>query len=87
MKSHLKHMAVGAVVVLAVLLVAGVPFERAAGWALALACPLMMVGMMLMMGRHGASGSTTGTSEHAHGATGTKEPADVTPPRRPAARW
>ena len=61
MKGHLKHMLIGAGAILAVLLVAGVDFRQALQWAILLACPLMMVGMMFMMNRKG------GSHEHHHG--------------------
>ncbi len=79
MKRHLWYMAGGAVLVLAVLLVAGVGLGQATRYALALACPLGMVAMMVVMGkgaghRHGsADGGETGmTHEHGvgHGAGG-----------------
>lgn len=64
---HLKQMLIGGVAILAVLLLAGVPLATAAQWAVLLACPLMMVGMMLMMGKHtghrGIAETTTATSE------------------------
>ncbi|WNB86985.1 hypothetical protein [Cellulomonas sp. ATA003] len=54
MKNHLKHMLIGGAVLLVGLLVAGVPLADALLWAALLACPLMMAGMMFMMGRgHG----------------------------------
>lgn len=63
---HLKGMAVVGGGLFAVLLLAGVPFGRALGYAASLACPLMMVGMMAMMGRghkshpsHSSSGPGT----------------------------
>jgi hypothetical protein len=64
MKGHLKHMLIGAGAILGVLLLVGVSFREALPWALLLACPLMMVGMMFVMGRGmGAHGSNT----HQHG--------------------
>jgi hypothetical protein len=50
--NHLTHMLLGGAAILAVLLVAGVPLGAALTYAAVLACPLMMVGMMLMM-NHG----------------------------------
>jgi hypothetical protein len=61
-RKHLLYMGIAAVVVLGGLWVAGVPLERAAPWALFLACPLMMVVMMLFMD-HGSS-----PGHQAHGA-------------------
>jgi hypothetical protein len=49
--NHVKHMAIGAAVLFAAFLFAGVPLGRALPYALFLACPLMMVAMMFMMGR------------------------------------
>lgn len=51
MKAHLKGMAIAGGLVLAVLLVAGVRPGAALSWAATLACPLMMVAMMLAMRR------------------------------------
>ncbi|WP_024288372.1 hypothetical protein [Cellulomonas sp. KRMCY2] len=65
MKGHLKHMVIGGAGILVVLLLFGVGFQEALPWALLLACPLMMVGMMFMMNRnHGAGAS----GEHQHSA-------------------
>jgi hypothetical protein len=55
MRNHLKQMLLAGVAVLAVLLIAGVPFGRAVPYAVTLACPLMMVAMMWMMGRGAAA--------------------------------
>ena len=53
-KHHLKHMAIAAAAVLALLLALGVDLSGALRYALLLACPLGMVAMMLVMGRgHG----------------------------------
>ena len=62
-KHHLKHMAIAAAVVLALLLALGVDLSGALRYALLLACPLGMVAMMLLMGR-GRSGH--GTPPHPH---------------------
>ena len=70
-KRHLWWMVGGALVVLAVLLAVGLDASRAARWALALACPLGMVGMMAVMGKgaghvmHG-SGTAGGATTHDH---------------------
>ena len=64
MKGHLKHMLIGGGAVLVVLLLVGVSVRDALPWAVLLACPLMMVGMMFMMSRGmGAKGGAT----HQHG--------------------
>ncbi|HEX6668766.1 MAG TPA: DUF2933 domain-containing protein [Gemmatimonadales bacterium] len=55
--NHLKHMAIGGGVVLATLLLVGVPAGTALTYALLLACPLMMVAMMFMMSGHGGGDS------------------------------
>lgn len=70
MKGHLKHMLVGGAAIFAVLLVAGVDLQQALQWAILLACPVMMVGMMLMMNRKG--GSQTHDHGTSHPATGTQ---------------
>jgi hypothetical protein len=61
MKHHLKHMAIGAGAILAVLLLFRVELGTALPYALLLACPLGMVGMMVMMDRSKGGG-------HQHGA-------------------
>lgn len=57
--SHMKHMAAGFAGLFAVLVVAGVPVTTALGYAVALACPLMMVTMMF--GGHHRTGHRAGT--------------------------
>jgi len=49
--NHLTHVLLGGAVILAVLLVAGVPLGAALSYAAVLACPLMMIVMMAIMGR------------------------------------
>ncbi len=51
MKHHLKHMAIGGAAVFAVLLLLTVDLRTAVTYAILLACPLGMVGMMVMMNR------------------------------------
>lgn len=58
--SHLKHMLYGAATISAVLVVAGVPVVTALTYGLFLACPLMMLRMMI---------STNGQG-HEHGSGG-----------------
>jgi hypothetical protein len=51
---HLKHMLIGGGALLIGLLAFGVPLGTALQYAIVLACPLMMIVMMAMMGRaHG----------------------------------
>lgn len=50
-KHHLQHMAIGAALVLALLLAFGVDLSRALRYALLLACPLGMAAMVVAMGR------------------------------------
>jgi hypothetical protein len=68
-KSHLLGMLAAGLVALVVLLAAGRSFGEALPLAALLACPLMMIGMLFMMGRgssHGAHGSgSQGGSCHA----------------------
>lgn len=52
MKHHVKHMAIAAAVILVVLVIAGVDLGPALRSAVVLACPVGMIAMMLMMGRH-----------------------------------
>lgn len=61
MKHHVKHMALGGVVILAALLVLDVNLGPALLYAVLLACPLGMAAMMFFMNRHGG---------HHHGTTG-----------------
>ena len=63
-RKHLLYMGVAAVVVLGGLWVTGVPLERAAPWALLLACPLMMVVMMLFMDHGSSRGHPHEVDEH-----------------------
>ena len=58
--THVKYMLYAAASVFAVLAVAGVPLGTALTYGALLACPLMMVWMMVMTGGHddGADGST-----------------------------
>jgi len=74
MKHHLKHMAIGAVVILAVLLAFGVDLGQALPYAILLACPLGMVAMMFFMNRRGGHdhGATAQDAEHHH-STPTRE--------------
>jgi len=78
-KHHLKHMAVGAAVVLALLLAFGVDLSKALPYALLLACPLGMVGMMFFMGRGSGHGHEDphGPSAHGHNHD---EVVDAAPP-------
>ena len=100
MKGHLKHMLIGGAAILAVLLVAGVDLRQALPWAVLLACPLMMIGMMAMMGRGGMShgqgmthGQTPGSSHVAPDAvtatiaSGPVTPAQVTVVHAPACHF
>lgn len=50
-KHHLKHMAIAAAAILALLLALGVDLAGALRYALLLACPLGMAAMVFMMGR------------------------------------
>ena len=72
--NHLKHMLIGAVGLLGVLLAVGVPLGRALPLAISLACPLMMVWMMVMMGR----------GDHAHGSRDAAQTSAVPAPREPS---
>lgn len=71
-RSHLIGMAVTAGVVGLGLLAWGVPAGAAAGWAVALACPLMMIGMMAFM--------VVGRKRH-HTGNGTDEARQATEER------
>lgn len=75
MKHHLKHMAIGAVVILAVLLAFGVNLGQALPYAILLACPLGMVAMMFFMNRQGGHnhGDATGRDPGHEHVTPTRE--------------
>ena len=80
LRAHLTHLAVRGIGLLALLVMLGVRFPQALTWALLLACPLGMMGMMWLMGREG----------HGHGdAPGdpvpSQVPADVVHPRQSVA--
>jgi len=67
---HMKSMLIGGAVLFGVLLVFGVPLQSALFYALALACPLMMV--FMMGGGHGGHGAGPGhdqMSDRAHEGT------------------
>ena len=64
---HLKYMLLVGGGLFVVLLVAGVPVSTALFYAVLLACPLMMVAMMAMMGHGTGSGGHAGC-DHDHGA-------------------
>jgi hypothetical protein len=84
MKRHLTQMLTAGGALLAVLLAVGVELGDALRWAALLACPLMMVGMMAIMGR-GHSGS----DGHRHGpgsaesTTSSDDEVVDAPPARP----
>lgn len=63
-KSHLVGMLAVGAVVLIVLLAAGRSFGEALPLAAVLACPLMMIGMMFMMGRGGNGRGGHGAAGH-----------------------
>ena len=64
---HLGGMLGIAAVVALVLAAAGVPWTTILPFAFILACPLMMIGMMLMMGGMGMSHDQRDkTDDHAH---------------------
>lgn len=51
MGNHLKQMLMAGAAVLVALVLTGVPLTRALPYAVSLACPVMMIWMMWMMGR------------------------------------
>ena len=59
--THLKYMLYAAAGIFAVLALAGVPLSTALTYGAFLACPLMMVWMMIAMG-----GNSHGGSDHQH---------------------
>lgn len=75
LKGHVTHMVIGGMVILAVLLVAGVDLGKALPYALLLACPLSMIGVMGMMNRKPGADH----DHHVHGER-PAPPADVDAP-------
>ncbi|MGN6242266.1 MAG: DUF2933 domain-containing protein [Motilibacteraceae bacterium] len=71
---HLKHMIVGGLALLGLLLIAGVPLASALPYTVLLACPLMMIFIMSSMGGHG-SGC------HGHDGKGAHESGDEGDPQ------
>ena len=69
--SHLVGMAAAAAVIVVVLVVAGRSWGEALPLAALLACPLMMIGMMFMMGR---------TQGHEHGQATERDTVDAAAP-------
>ena len=58
--NHLRYMLYGGVVIFALLVVSGAPPSAALAYGVLLACPLMMIAMMLTMGGHGARATPAG---------------------------
>lgn len=93
LKAHGKHMIIGGVGIMALMMVLGAGWQQALTWGLLLACPLGMIGMMWFMGRrdsggHQHSGHEEGdeASWHAHGSEGPQQrvSAAFVPGRPPA---
>ena len=77
MKHHIKHMAIAAVVILVVLVIAGVDLGPALRSAIVLACPVGMIAMMFMMGRHRGE-----SADHQVGTAATPRSDDADAPTR-----
>ncbi len=67
--NHLKYMLLAGAGLFAVLLATGTPVGNALLVAIALACPLMMVVMMMGGGHSGHSGHSGSGAGHDHGQT------------------
>jgi hypothetical protein len=67
-EAHFKQMLYGAAAIFGVLLVVGVPVGTALYYGLLLACPLMMVWMLITMNIHGHGGASSHESTR-HGAS------------------
>jgi hypothetical protein len=81
--SHAKHMLLGGGAILALLLVARVPFGIAVQYAVLLACPLMMAAMMVMMGRGGhGHDAHTDARKPAQNAPAPPDDRDASPPQQ-----
>jgi peptidoglycan/LPS O-acetylase OafA/YrhL len=72
--THLKYMLYVAAGLFVVLTIAGVPLSTALTYGVFLACPLMMVWMLIAMGGHGHGGGSH--DDHA-AATGRRDAADL----------
>ncbi|MFP5219752.1 MAG: DUF2933 domain-containing protein [Actinomycetes bacterium] len=72
--SHLKHMLYAAAGIFVVLAIAGMPLGTALGYGVFLACPLMMVWMMIAMGDHGHGGRD---QQHDTAATARRDATDL----------
>lgn len=86
-KSHLLGMLGVGGAVLVVLLAAGRPFGEALPLAAALACPVMMIGMVVMAGRHGrreesACHHSSSEALHTHARAADAAPDRLGPARR-----
>ncbi|GAA3510493.1 DUF2933 domain-containing protein [Georgenia daeguensis] len=91
-KNHLLGMLGAAAVVIVVLLAAGRSFGEAWPLAAVLACPLMMIGMMFMMGKNDRTERSHGrphpvdepdvSTPSAHHVTTTRAPAQSPQPSR-----
>ena len=81
LRHHAKHMVIGGAAVLVLLLAAGVTMGEAARWALLLACPVGMIGMMWFMGRHVGRDASSGQVHGPHDGApaSTSRPQGVTP--------
>ena len=86
LKHHVKHMVIGAAVVLVALIALGVNLGEALMWAVLLACPVGMIGMMWWMGRqHEDGGEADGHAHDHHGSASTVPEQRVTDQVRPPA--
>lgn len=86
MRSHLTGMLLAGAAVLAVALLAGFPLGAALPYAALLACPLMMIAMMVMMtrgsghgGGQGSPGHGNGSHDHSDNRLGDDRPDDAAP--------
>jgi len=80
-KNHLLGMLGIGALVLVVLLGSGRSFQQALPLAIALACPLMMVGMMFMMrGGNSRQNADDATEQHDHNNTTDHGNLDAAPP-------
>jgi hypothetical protein len=86
-KHHLIGMVAIGTLIAAFLLISGRSPGEALALAMALACPLMMIGMMIFMNRRRQSGPTCDHPSMAHTQTDAADDASSVPAERTTQPW